>query len=173
MSLWLRWAKNICCGYSLESTRRGDSNEYSQHMFLKRNKQNYPLIFTKYPLSGQMQQNKTVCFCFICTIMKEKTIMQTPCINLQGQCMSDKYNVNTEVLLHIIRYYMYLKVNPKTQVSRSHKNSSRTLSLGRSIFNGVFLIFNKYYTHRHSLTEIQLKCACAENKQNVYALRQA
>ena len=40
--------------------------------------------------------------------------MQTPCINLQGQCMSDKYNVNGEVLLHIITYYMYLKVNPKT-----------------------------------------------------------
>ena len=29
---------------------RGDSNEYLQHMFLWRNKQNYPLIITKYPL---------------------------------------------------------------------------------------------------------------------------
>ena len=28
---------------------RGDSNEYPQHMFLWRNKQNYPLIITKYP----------------------------------------------------------------------------------------------------------------------------
>ena len=26
--------KNICCGYSLESPRRGDSNDYPQHMFL-------------------------------------------------------------------------------------------------------------------------------------------
>ena len=28
---------------------QGDSNEYLQHMFLWRNKQNYPLIITKYP----------------------------------------------------------------------------------------------------------------------------
>ena len=40
--------KNICCGYSLESPRRGDSNEYPQHMLLWRNKQNYHLIITKY-----------------------------------------------------------------------------------------------------------------------------
>ena len=25
--------KNVCCGYSLESPRRGDSNEYLQHIF--------------------------------------------------------------------------------------------------------------------------------------------
>ena len=31
-------------GYS----NRGDSNEYPQHIFLWRNKQNYPLIITKY-----------------------------------------------------------------------------------------------------------------------------
>ena len=35
--------------YSLESPRRADSNEYPQHMFLWRNKENYPLIITKYP----------------------------------------------------------------------------------------------------------------------------
>ena len=28
---------------------QGDSNEYPQHMFLQRNKQNYPLIIIKYP----------------------------------------------------------------------------------------------------------------------------
>ena len=38
-----------CCGYSLELPQRGGSNEYPQHMFLWRNKQNYPLIITKYP----------------------------------------------------------------------------------------------------------------------------
>ena len=34
--LWvlIRIHKNICCGYSLESPRRGDSNEYPQHTFL-------------------------------------------------------------------------------------------------------------------------------------------
>ena len=39
----------LCCGYSLESPQQGDSNEYTQYMFLWRNKQNYPLIITKYP----------------------------------------------------------------------------------------------------------------------------
>ena len=32
--------KNICCGYSLEAPQRGASNEYPQHMFLRRNKKN-------------------------------------------------------------------------------------------------------------------------------------
>ena len=43
--------KNICCGCSLQSPRRGDSNEYRypQHRFLWRNKQNYPIIITRYP----------------------------------------------------------------------------------------------------------------------------
>ena len=31
-------AQNIDCGYSLEPTRRGGSNEYPQSMFLSRNK---------------------------------------------------------------------------------------------------------------------------------------
>ena len=37
-------AQNIDCGYSLESLRRGGSNEYLQSMFLSRNKKNnvYP-----------------------------------------------------------------------------------------------------------------------------------
>ena len=33
-------ARNIDCGYSLESPRRGDPNEYPQAMFLSRNKKN-------------------------------------------------------------------------------------------------------------------------------------
>ena len=41
---------HVFCGYSLESPRRGgDSNDYPQHIFLWRNKQNYPSIITKYP----------------------------------------------------------------------------------------------------------------------------
>ena len=40
--------KSICCGYALESPGRGDPNEYLPHMFLWRNKQNYPLTMTKY-----------------------------------------------------------------------------------------------------------------------------
>ena len=34
--------------YSLEVPRRGASNEYPQHMFLWKNKKNYPRIITKY-----------------------------------------------------------------------------------------------------------------------------
>ena len=36
--------KSICCGYSLEAPRRGASNEYTQHMFLWRNKKNIMCI---------------------------------------------------------------------------------------------------------------------------------
>ena len=38
----------ICCRRSLESPHPGNSNEYPQLTFLWRNKQNYPLIITKY-----------------------------------------------------------------------------------------------------------------------------
>ena len=40
-----------CCGYSLELPWRDVSNVPTslQRMFLCRNKQNYPLIITKYP----------------------------------------------------------------------------------------------------------------------------
>ena len=41
--------KHICCGYSLELPRRGNSNEYPHHMFLWRTIENYPLIIIKYP----------------------------------------------------------------------------------------------------------------------------
>ena len=34
-------AQNIDCGYTLEPPRRGGSNEYSQSMFLSRNKKMY------------------------------------------------------------------------------------------------------------------------------------
>ena len=36
--LWILIRIASACGYSLESPRRGDSNEYPQHMFLWRNK---------------------------------------------------------------------------------------------------------------------------------------
>ena len=37
-------AQNIYCGYSLEPPRRGGSNEYSQSMFLSRNKKKYTSV---------------------------------------------------------------------------------------------------------------------------------
>ena len=40
--------KNICCGYSLGASCRGASNEYPQHMFLWRTRENYPIIIIKY-----------------------------------------------------------------------------------------------------------------------------
>ena len=40
--------KNICCGYSLEAPRRGASNEYPQHTFLWRIRENYLGIIVKY-----------------------------------------------------------------------------------------------------------------------------
>ena len=42
--IFLIFAQNIDCGYSLEPPRRGDFNEYQQSMFSTRNKKNnvYP-----------------------------------------------------------------------------------------------------------------------------------
>ena len=40
--------ENISCRYSLEAPRRGASNGYPQHMFLRRTGENYPRIITKY-----------------------------------------------------------------------------------------------------------------------------
>ena len=42
--IFLIFAQNIDCGYPLEPTRRGGSNEYPQSMFSTRNKKNnlYP-----------------------------------------------------------------------------------------------------------------------------------
>ena len=47
-------AQNIDCGYSLESPRRGGSNEYPQTMFLSRNKKNnvYPVYYIKVGFNG-------------------------------------------------------------------------------------------------------------------------
>ena len=42
-------ADDVCCGYSLESLHRGNSNEHPQHMFLWRTNENYPSFITKYP----------------------------------------------------------------------------------------------------------------------------
>ena len=50
-----QWPKASSCGQqrlwfnSLESLQGCDSNEYPQHIFLWRNKQNYPFIITKIP----------------------------------------------------------------------------------------------------------------------------
>ena len=41
--------KNICCGYSLESPRPGDSNEYQLHMFLWRTDKNYTFNYHQIP----------------------------------------------------------------------------------------------------------------------------
>ena len=53
--------KNLCCGYSLESPRRGDSNEYPQHMFLWRTDENYPSIINQIPsLSVLLDKRKNL-----------------------------------------------------------------------------------------------------------------
>ena len=47
-------SENICCGYSLEAPRWGASNEYPQHMFLSRNKENImwiPPLICSYAIS--------------------------------------------------------------------------------------------------------------------------
>ena len=45
--------KIICCGYSLESPARDNSNEYPKRMFLYRTVENYPLI-----INNEKKDNK-------------------------------------------------------------------------------------------------------------------
>ena len=42
--IFLIFAQNIDCGYTLEPPRRGGSNEYPQSMFWSKNKKKYPCI---------------------------------------------------------------------------------------------------------------------------------
>ena len=49
--IFLIFAQNIDCGYSLESPRRGGSNEYPQSMFLSKNKKNgYTLAYPRFAI---------------------------------------------------------------------------------------------------------------------------
>ena len=40
IGIFLTFAQNIDCGYTLEPARRGDSNEYPQSLFWSKNKKN-------------------------------------------------------------------------------------------------------------------------------------
>ena len=57
--------KNICYGYSLEAPQRGVSNEYPQHMFLWRNKNNIIWIppLTQSYVNGEQMLHKTLRIC--------------------------------------------------------------------------------------------------------------
>ena len=46
---FLQFSIKTYCRYSLESPQQGNSNEYPQHKFLWRKKQNYPLIYHQIP----------------------------------------------------------------------------------------------------------------------------
>ena len=58
--------QNIDCGYSLEPPQRGDSNEYSQSMFLSRNKKNnvYPCKPQFYYINLGFKGVKIIQVCF-------------------------------------------------------------------------------------------------------------
>ena len=50
--IFLIFAQNIDCGYSLEPPRRGGSNEYPQSMFWSKNKKNSPVLLYKSGVQG-------------------------------------------------------------------------------------------------------------------------
>ena len=72
--LFLR--KNICCGYSLEAPRGGASNEYPQHIFLRRNKKSINTFCMKkasyLKISSRQESYSFVCgrFGFIHTLFR-------------------------------------------------------------------------------------------------------
>ena len=46
--------ENICCGYSLEASQQGISNEYPQHMFSSSNKKNIDTFWLKKALYQEL-----------------------------------------------------------------------------------------------------------------------
>ena len=54
VNIFLISPENICCGYSLEAPQQGASDEYSQHMFLWRNKKNINTWIEKSALTSVM-----------------------------------------------------------------------------------------------------------------------
>ena len=52
-----------CCRYSIEQLRQDNSNEYPQHMFWRRNTENYPQIIIKYPPYLFFSVNTDVALC--------------------------------------------------------------------------------------------------------------
>ena len=55
LTFFLFLIENICCGYSLEVSQRGTSNEYPKHMFPLKNKKNMYLIIWIHSLARVMQ----------------------------------------------------------------------------------------------------------------------
>ena len=64
--IFLIFAQNIDCGYSLEPPRRGGSNEYPQSMFLSRNKKTnvYPCKPQFYYIKVGFKGVKIILVCF-------------------------------------------------------------------------------------------------------------
>ena len=60
--------KKVCCRYSLELPRQGNSNEYLQHTFLWRTDKTYPSIIIKYPPICSSATDKTQAYVSIQTI---------------------------------------------------------------------------------------------------------
>ena len=62
---------NICCGYSLEAPYRGASNEYPQHTFLWRTRENYPRIIIKYCFLSSLKSPKVTDQLLFLSLLKE------------------------------------------------------------------------------------------------------
>ena len=62
--IFLIFAQNIDCGYTLEPPRRGGSNEYPQSMFWSKNKKNrYTPAYPSFSIVG-FKGVTTACTCF-------------------------------------------------------------------------------------------------------------
>ena len=60
MNTLFNTARNICCGYLLESPHQGDSNKYPQHMFLGVNKGKKAFYHLSYWYVGILYSDKFI-----------------------------------------------------------------------------------------------------------------
>ena len=85
---FLNSTQNIDCGYALEPPRRGGSNEYSQSMFLSRNKKNnvYPCKPQFYYIKVGFKGVKIIQACF-----HDETKITTKIIEKKNTFKQDRF----------------------------------------------------------------------------------
>ena len=120
-------AQNIDCGYSLEPPRRGGSNEYTQSMFLDRNKKNnvYSCKPQFYYIKVGFKGVKIIKHVFVMNFILPKT----------------PFLINT---LHLILYIIFI-TSAKLSFFRFTQN------IGNKICTMVFIIFSEIKESIHFL----------------------
>ena len=108
IDIFLIFAQNIDCGYTLEPPRRGGSNEYLQPMFWSKNRYTpaYPsFTIQKWGLMGYSLHGHVFLMAFLCQMLHDCTsIMKESWIFSSGVKARRKLYPGTNTIKSIIYY---------------------------------------------------------------------